>query len=45
MSSIGRLLHFMLRIDEEEYGGHQELIAEGLPIAVALFMVRMAMGR
>ena len=33
----------MQRIDEEEYGGTQALMTEGLPPAVGLFLVRLSL--
>ena len=30
----------MHRIDEEDYGGHHELLADGMPLALGMFMVR-----
>ena len=32
------------RVDEEDYGGHMELIVEGLPFAVGTFLVSFRNG-
>lgn len=28
-----------LRVDEEDYGGHTELLAEAMPLAIGTFLV------
>jgi hypothetical protein len=37
-----RSLGFDVRVDEEDYGGHAELIMEGMPFAVGTFLVRIS---